>query len=179
MVQRMENRNVQRIGEVPLKKWQWTVYVYFTETRVVMSTISAHNHANTSRKKKSICLYCFLLRLCRQYFRMYVDTSCIHMCDEEERDCSRDKLQRKYAFQSLPNHNWQLNTPVEPMHLINNIVEHLVCLLSGAEDSHKVRAEYRNEDGFAAHGWSMESQPFLLPPFHWPLMRQKWKLEGF
>ena len=46
-----------------------------------------------------------------------------------------------YALRRLPNHDRYLNTPVEPMHLIKNIVEHIVKLLSGVEDSIKVRAE--------------------------------------
>lgn len=44
-----------------------------------------------------------------------------------------------YALRKLPNHDRFLNTPVEPIHLIKNIVEHVVCLLSGLEDSYKVK----------------------------------------
>lgn len=44
-----------------------------------------------------------------------------------------------YALRKLPNHDRFLNTSVEPIHLIKNIVEHVVCLLSGLEDSYKVK----------------------------------------
>lgn len=50
-----------------------------------------------------------------------------------------------YALRKLPNHDRILGTPVEPMHLIKNIVEHVVRLITGSEDSHKVQ----QEKGFA------------------------------
>ena len=40
-----------------------------------------------------------------------------------------------YSLSQLSNHDRYLNTPVEPMHLLKNVVEHVVRLLSGAEDS--------------------------------------------
>ena len=46
-----------------------------------------------------------------------------------------------YALQRLSHHDRYLNTPVEPMHLIKNIGEHIVKLLSGVSDTSKVREE--------------------------------------
>lgn len=42
------------------------------------------------------------------------------------------------ALRSLPHHNRPLNTPVEPMHVVKCISEHIVKLISGVEDSVKV-----------------------------------------
>ena len=46
-----------------------------------------------------------------------------------------------YSLGQLHHHDHYLNTPVEPMHLFKNIVEHIVRLLSGAADFYKVRQE--------------------------------------
>ena len=62
-----------------------------------------------------------------------------------------------------------MNTPVEPMHLIKNISEHLVKLLSGIEDSVKVRREEQERKRFR-HAWvkhgheneALPSAPFSL-----------------
>lgn len=43
----------------------------------------------------------------------------------------------------LPLHERILNTPVDPMHLIKNVVSHIVNLVAGHEDSWKVRKEER------------------------------------
>ena len=45
------------------------------------------------------------------------------------------------SLRKLPYHDRHLNTPVEPMHLVKVIGEHIVKLLSGVEDSFKVRNE--------------------------------------
>ena len=44
-----------------------------------------------------------------------------------------------YSLRSLPNHDRYLGTPVEPMHVIKNIGERIVKLLSGASDTVKLR----------------------------------------
>ena len=70
-------------------------------------------------------------------------------------------------LQTLSNHDRYLNTPVEPMHLIKNIVEHIVRLVSGAEDSHKVRREEKSRGRFSG-AWvahkknQLPSAPFRL-----------------
>lgn len=40
------------------------------------------------------------------------------------------------------------NTPTDPMHLIKNVAEHVVRLISGAEDSFKVRMEEKGRKRF-------------------------------
>lgn len=42
-----------------------------------------------------------------------------------------------YSLRRLPYHNRYLNTPVEPMHAIKGIAEHVVKLLSGTESSER------------------------------------------
>ena len=53
-----------------------------------------------------------------------------------------------YSLSRLPNHDRYLNTPVEPMHVIKNVSEHIVKLLSGIEDSVKVRREEQQRKRF-------------------------------
>ena len=67
-----------------------------------------------------------------------------------------------YCLRKLSFHDRYLNTPVEPMHLVKNIVEHIVRLISGAEDSHKVRAEEKVRGRFSA-AWVTASKPNRLP----------------
>lgn len=55
-----------------------------------------------------------------------------------------------YALQKLPLHDRILSTPVDPMHLIKNIAEHCVRLLTGVEDSLKVRNEEKSRGRFKA-----------------------------
>ena len=68
----------------------------------------------------------------------------------------------KNILRKLPNHNRFLNTPVDPMHLIKNIVEHIVCLLAGLEDSHKVRAE-KQQRGRFRDAWVRSESAQKLP----------------
>ena len=78
-----------------------------------------------------------------------------------------------YSLRKLPNHDCYLNTPVKPMHLIKNIAEHIVKLLSGIEDSLKVRQEEKCQK----HFWTTwvisghESEP--LPPAPFSLSQQE------
>ena len=53
-----------------------------------------------------------------------------------------------YSLRKLPNHDRYLNTPVEPMHLIKNIAERVVKLLSGETDTVKVRMEEKQRNRF-------------------------------
>lgn len=61
------------------------------------------------------------------------------------------------AFDPLPHHDRYLNTPVEPMHLIKCISEHVVKLISGVEDSIKVRNEETHRMRFTS-SWPTEVQ---------------------
>lgn len=36
-----------------------------------------------------------------------------------------------YSLRRLPSHEWILNTPIDPMHLVKNIAEHCVKLIVG------------------------------------------------
>ena len=72
-----------------------------------------------------------------------------------------------YSLIKLPSHDRYLNTPVEPMHLIKNIAEHIVKLLSGIEDSLKVRQEEKSRKRFRT-AWvksGHESEPLPQAPF--------------
>ena len=62
-----------------------------------------------------------------------------------------------YALHALDHHNRLLNTPVEPMHLIKCLSEHIVKLLSGGEDSAKVRNEEKQRLRFRST-WPIEVQ---------------------
>ena len=54
----------------------------------------------------------------------------------------------QYVLKELPDHDKLLDTPVEPMHLIKNIAEHLIRLVTGIEDSVKVREEEKLHNRF-------------------------------
>ena len=72
---------------------------------------------------------------------------------------------QRYALVRLPHHDRYLNTPVEPMHLVKNIGEHIVKLLSGVTDNSKVREE-KQRNGFP-EAWlsdSIENEKITLPP---------------
>lgn len=53
-----------------------------------------------------------------------------------------------YSLRRLPFHDRYLNTPVEPMHLLKNISERLVKLLSGLTDTVKVRMDEKARKRF-------------------------------
>ena len=70
------------------------------------------------------------------------------------------------SLSRLPLHDRHLNTPVEPMHLIKNIGEHVVKFISGASDSAKVRAEEKIRKRFES-SWLEETDKtkrVVLPP---------------
>jgi hypothetical protein len=53
-----------------------------------------------------------------------------------------------YSLRRLPNHNRYLITPVEPMHVLKNVAERLVKLLSGVTDTMKVRLDEQKRRRF-------------------------------
>lgn len=72
-------------------------------------------------------------------------------------------------LRKLPLHERILNTPVDPMHLIKNVVSHIVNLIAGHEDSRKVRAEEKHLKRFPMswvpddfQGNALPSAPFSL-----------------
>ena len=72
-----------------------------------------------------------------------------------------------YALRSLSHHDRILDTPIDPMHLIKNIVEHLVKLIVGVEDSVKVRKQEQELHRFSS-AWlsdrhtTLRGSPFTL-----------------
>ena len=62
------------------------------------------------------------------------------------------------SLRRLPHHDRHVNTPVDPMHLIKNIAEHVVKLITGVEDSIKVRTEEHTRGRFVS------SRPIVNDP---------------
>ena len=53
-----------------------------------------------------------------------------------------------FSLRRLPGHDRYLNTPVEPMHLLKNVAERIVKLLSGLTDTVKVREDEKKRKRF-------------------------------
>ena len=69
------------------------------------------------------------------------------------------------ALRKLPLHDRLLTTPVDPMHLIKNIVSHCINLIAGNEDSRKVREEEKVRKRFRS-SWMKDSSATIPPaPF--------------
>lgn len=68
-----------------------------------------------------------------------------------------------YSLRRLPYHDRYLNTPVEPMHLLKNVAEHIVKLISGLADSVKVRKEEKDQNRFR-DSWLNPKKECELPP---------------
>ena len=114
------------------------------------------------------------LQMLRIKNQAYIDKS-NEKYDSAKSDSEKKRISRatgckgSYALRKLPNHDRYLNTPVEPMHLIKNIVEHIVRLLSGLEDSAKVRNEEQKRGRFQ-ESWlkkgksALPAAPFRLCP---------------
>lgn len=75
-----------------------------------------------------------------------------------------------YSLRKLPLHERLLNTPVEPMHLIKNIVAHCINLIAGHEDSYKVREEEKFRKRFPT-AWVEDQCQSKLPPAPFALSR--------
>lgn len=68
----------------------------------------------------------------------------------------------EYALRKLPLHDRLWNTPVDPMHLIKNIVVHCINLITGSGDSVKVREAERLLNRFPTL-WVTQSHSDLPP----------------
>jgi hypothetical protein len=70
-----------------------------------------------------------------------------------------------YSLRRLPHHDRYANTPVEPMHLLKNIAERIVKLLSGLTDTLKVRTDEKDRKRFRS-AWIRQGteQRTLIPP---------------
>ena len=82
-----------------------------------------------------------------------------------------------YALRRLPHHDRHINTPVEPMHLVKNISEHIVRMISGSADSIKVRNEEQLRDRFSS-SWPIQGQGSKgnLPPAPFRLSKSDCKI---
>ncbi len=71
-----------------------------------------------------------------------------------------------YSLRRLPGHDSFLSIPPDPMHLLKNIAEHVVRVISGPEDSVKVRMEEEKRDRFQSSWVEYASTPARgrLPP---------------
>lgn len=78
-----------------------------------------------------------------------------------------------YSLARLPYHDRYLNTPVEPMHLIKNIAEHTVKLISGIEDSIKVRKEEQQRKRFKGSWVKSGDNSSILPPAPFLLSKEE------
>ncbi len=78
-----------------------------------------------------------------------------------------------YALRSLPGHERFLNTPVEPMHLVKDIAEHVVRLLSGKEDSIKVRIDKKLRNRFPTAWVDDNTRKRGLPPAPFRLTKEE------
>ena len=61
--------------------------------------------------------------------------------EQRKKEVRKTGCKGSYALRKAPGHDRVRMTPVEPMHLIKNIAEHMVLLISGVEDSKKVRLD--------------------------------------
>lgn len=71
-----------------------------------------------------------------------------------------------YALRKLASHDRLQQVPIDPMHLIKNIVGHCIGLIVGYEDSVKVREEEKHRQRFRT-SWIADGDDELPPaPFH-------------
>ena len=72
-----------------------------------------------------------------------------------------------YSLRRLPNHDRYLNTPVEPMHVLKNIAERIVKLISGVTDTLKVRLDEQKRKRFHS-SWiqkgGKKGTSIIIPP---------------
>lgn len=69
------------------------------------------------------------------------------------------------ALRLLPNYDSLNQVPVEPMHLIKNIAEHIVKLLAGISDTIKVRREEEAHNRFSSTWIVGDSKKLAPAPF--------------
>ena len=92
--------------------------------------------------------------------------------------CKKEDLKKSgckghYSLRQLPGHD-RFNTHVDPMYLIKNIAEHIVGLISGSQDSFKVRHEERQRNHFPT-SW-VDSDSSQLPPAPFRLEKEELQL---
>ena len=102
-------------------------------------------------------------------------TSFVHEANKiyvDETDANEKKMilqqtgcKGPYALHRSPLHERILNTPVEPMHVIKNVVKRMVELISGQEDSQKVRMEEKRRNRFRSSWITKEGSKLPAAPF--------------
>lgn len=105
----------------------------------------------------------------------FVDKAIQDVCSAKNKREKKNMLQEvgcrgPYSFRKLPFYDRFLSTPVEPMHLIKNISEHIVKLLSGSKDSLKVREEEKQRERFSMSWVTSEN---ILPPAPFTLSKSE------
>ena len=93
--------------------------------------------------------------------------------DGRKKEVRKSGCKGTYALRKLPGHDRVLMTPVEPMHLIKNIAEHVVLLISGMEDSKKVRLEEQHRGRFESAWISRNTKQLPPAPFVLTAMEKK------
>lgn len=91
----------------------------------------------------------------------------IQECDKKKRKhiLQQTGCKGPYALQRCPLHERILNTPVEPMHAIKNVITSIVDLISGKEDSFKVRKEEEKRKRFRSSWVTGEDSKLPAAPF--------------
>ena len=97
---------------------------------------------------------------------------------EKSKQIKKNGCKGTCVLQKLPYHDRFLDTPVEPMHLIKDISEHIVRLLAGAEDSIKVRREEQSRRRFSL-SWPTDSTRNLLPAAPFTFSREELKTANY
>ena len=105
----------------------------------------------------------------------FVDKAIQDVCSAKTKREKKSMLQEvgcrgPYSFRKLPFYDRFLSTPVEPMHLVKNISEHIVKLLSGSKDSLKVREEEKQRQRFSMSWITSEN---ALPPAPFTLSKNE------
>ena len=108
----------------------------------------------------------------------YVDTANAKYCaslstSERKKLLQETGCKGPYSLRRLPFHDRYLNTPVEPMHLLKNIAEHIVKLVSGISDSSKVRKEEEFRNRFPGSWVTQEKELRDLSPAPFRLQREE------
>ena len=70
-----------------------------------------------------------------------------------------------YALRAIEGHDRVLDTPVDPMHVIKNVVEHSVKLIVGEEDSLKVRQQEQSSHRFRSAWFKAGQTKLTKAPF--------------
>ena len=84
---------------------------------------------------------------------------------EKKRFVQEKGCKGTYSLRHASSHNHILDTPVDPMHLVKDIVEHAVHLIVGKEDSVKVRKQEEECKRFSSAWMKAEQDTLPEVPF--------------